>query len=74
MQSDTMWNSAFSWLVGSTVGSGMAVFFILATLLGMLGVLGGYLTGAIYYIDERIQDHTPESLPEAENDTTLVPS
>jgi hypothetical protein len=48
---------AFSWLVGTGPGAGMALMFVLTSILGMAMGLSGYLFRAVRQVEEDLPDH-----------------
>ncbi len=47
----------FGWLVGTGPGSGMALIFVLAGLVGAAGGLGGFLFDAVRNVEDLLPDH-----------------
>ncbi|MCW3978993.1 MAG: hypothetical protein NWF12_04540 [Candidatus Bathyarchaeota archaeon] len=60
---------AFGWLVGTGPGSGMALIFIIAGLIGASTSLGGYAFSAVRNVEDIIPDHD-SALPIAAEITT----
>lgn len=49
--------AAFSWLVGSGTGAGMALMFVITGLVAALAGLAGYLFPAVRYAEDILPDH-----------------
>jgi DHA3 family macrolide efflux protein-like MFS transporter len=59
----------FGWLVGTGPGSGMALIFVVAGLIGASTSLGGYAFNAVRNVEDIIPDHD-SALPIAAEITT----
>lgn len=57
MQSGGGLAPAFGWLVGTGPGSGMALMFVLAGILGTLVGLGGYAFRSVRLVEDLLPDH-----------------
>lgn len=57
MRSGGSLNAAFSWLVGSGKGSGMALMFAINGVLGVIICVGGYFIRDVRYLEEELLDH-----------------
>jgi MFS family permease len=71
MMSDGALAPAFGWLVGTGPGSGMALIFIAASLIGASASLGGYAFDAVRNVEDIIPDHNtaPKSAVEIQTET-----
>jgi MFS family permease len=76
MREGGVWTSAFSWLVGTGPGAGMALMFILFGLIGVMVGFGGYLFPAIRNAEDLLPDHKMDAMPAPANaaDTTGEPA
>ena len=63
MTGDTAMAELFGPLVGTGVGTGMALIYVFAGVLGAVGALSGYLIPAIRNVEDIMPDH--DTLPEA---------
>ncbi|MEM8536161.1 MAG: MFS transporter, partial [Chloroflexota bacterium] len=59
MQPDGSGVALFSWLVGSGAGAGIALIFVVTSLIGALGALSGYAIPAVRKIETILPDYAP---------------
>ena len=57
MQPDGSWTALFGWLVGSGAGAGIALIFVITSLIGALGALSGYVIPAVRNIETILPDY-----------------
>ena len=57
MRSQTWLSSTFSWLVGTTPGSGIALIMVIAEVLMILTMFTGYLIPSIRNMEDQLPDH-----------------
>ncbi len=58
MANSALLSGAFGWIVGTGPGAGMALIFLLATVLGTAMHLAAWLIPAIRYVETDLPDHT----------------